>query len=85
MFIIVSPSAPPASTAFAIATISVTLGDSFTYTGTDETAFTFSVRFLATSGSVPNCIPPCLTLGQDILSSKALTLGALEILSATYT
>ena len=58
VLIIVNPSAPPASTALAIGTISVTFGESLTYTGTLATFLTAAVKLPATSGSVPNAIPP---------------------------
>src|SRR5690554_944064 len=85
VLIIVMPSAPPASTALAISVISLTLGDSLTYTGTLDTALTFSVKRLAISGFTPNATPPSLTLGQEIFNSIALTLGAVQTLLATAT
>src|SRR5699024_12715632 len=85
VLIIVIPSAPPRSTTTAISFTSVTFGDSFTYTGTCDTAFTARVNSSATNASVPNVIPPSLTFGQHISNPNALTLDALEIFLATST
>ncbi len=66
-------SAPASSTAFAIMTISVTLGESFKMTGFfvwDLAALTTAV---AAAGSVPNTMPPSLTFGQETFSSMAAT------------
>jgi len=65
-------SAPPASTALAMTVISVTLGESLTISGRSVTARTASVTFCAIFGSVPKATPPFLTLGQEILISRAL-------------
>ena len=62
-------SAPSDSTAFAISEISVTLGDSFTMTVPSNDFLTARVTDAAPSHVVPKAIPPCLTLGQDMLTS----------------
>ena len=85
VFIIVNPSAPAASTAFAIGTMSVTLGESFTYNGTLLTALQALTSAAATSGSVPKACPPCLTLGHEIFNSMTFTLGASPIFAQTAT
>ena len=64
-------SAPAFSTAFAITVISVTLGESFTITGTVDFSLTAVVTAAAISGTVPNATPPFFTLGHDILTSTA--------------
>ena len=63
-------SAPPASTALAISTISVTFGVSLIITGFFDIFFTSSVTRAAMAGSVPKAMPPPLTLGQEILISN---------------
>ena len=69
------PSAPASSTALAISTISVTLGDNFTYTGFVAASLQILVTCAASSGFVPKPIPPCFTLGQEIFNSYALITG----------
>ena len=69
VFISETQSAPPASTAFAIATMSVTLGESFTIIGRRVEDLTFRVIVKASSGSAPNAMPPLQTLGQEIFTS----------------
>ena len=64
-------SAPASSTAFAIATMSVTFGESFTMTGKFVCAFTVRVTSAAVSGCVPKAMLPLLTFGQEILISSA--------------
>lgn len=49
-----TPSPPPASTAFAISTISVTFGESFTITGLSVTLRTAFVTCSTTFGSIPS-------------------------------
>ena len=66
-------SAPASSTALAIETISVTLGDSFMMTGKSVFLFTAFVTSAAIWGSEPKAIPPHFTFGQEILTSKAST------------
>ncbi|CEY34515.1 Uncharacterised protein [Streptococcus pneumoniae] len=85
VLIIVKPSAPAFSIAFAISTMFATFGDNFTYTGTSETSFTRFVKSAAISGFVPKAIPPVFTFGQEMFNSSAWTLGALEISFATAT
>ena len=51
-------SAPASSHALAMATMSVTLGESFTITGLVVTAFTARVTSAAASGCVPKLMPP---------------------------
>ena len=62
-------SAPAASTAAAISPISATFGESLTISGFLQTLRTFAVIPAAFSQLVPNCTPPCLTLGQEIFIS----------------
>ena len=66
-------SAPPASAAFAITVMSVTLGLSFMMTGCF--AFSFTARVMASTafGSCPKAMPPSFTLGQEILISSIST------------
>ena len=66
-------SAPAASTALAMTVISVTFGDNFTMTGFFVCVLTCSVTAAAALGSVPNTMPPSLTLGQEILTSSPAT------------
>ena len=63
------PSAPASSHARAIATMSVTLGESLMKTGFVVTAFTARVTSAAHSGDVPNDMPPWRTLGHETLTS----------------
>ena len=65
-----TPSPPPASTAFAISTMSVTFGESFTITGLSVTLRTALVTCSTTFGSIPKAIPSHSTFGQDTLTSK---------------
>ncbi len=65
-----TPSPPPASTAFAISAISVTFGESFTITGNFVTLRTALVTCSTTFGSTPKAIPSHSTLGQDTLTSR---------------
>ena len=69
------PSAPASSHARAIATMSVTLGESLMKTGFVVTAFT------AHSGDVPNDMPPCRTLGHETLTSISPTCSCLSMRS----
>ena len=71
-------SAPSASTARAISVMSVTLGDSLTMTTPGNASLTARVTAAAPSVVVPNAMPPCLTLGHDMLISTAL----IEVLAA---
>ena len=64
------PSAPAASQAAAIETISVTFGVSFIIIGLPVTALTRFVTSAASFGSVPKPIPPPCTLGQLIFISN---------------
>ena len=72
------PSAPASSHAFAIATMSVTFGESLINTGFVVTAFTAFVTAAADSGDVPNAIPPLCTFGQEIFTSKIATCSSLS-------
>ena len=66
-------SAPPASAAFAITVISVTLGLNFMITGCFATLFTAFVMASTAFGSCPNAMPPSFTLGQEMLISSMST------------
>jgi hypothetical protein len=68
-----SASAPPASQARAISAILVTLGLSFTIKGWRAFCLTNAVTRSASVGHVPMAMPPCLTLGHEILSSNIST------------
>ena len=68
-------SAPAASTALATATMSVTLGVSFTIRGFFTASRTAAVTSAAHLGSVPKLMPPPWTLGQLMLSSIQPTWG----------
>ena len=74
-----SESAPASSTAFAIVTISVTFGDSFTITGRFVLSLMALVTAAACLGSVPKATPPSLTFGQEILTSSASTPSTVSI------
>ena len=69
VFISERASAPSASTDFAISAILVTFGDSLTTRGFLVACLTCLVIPAAPSHVAPKAIPPCLTLGQEILSS----------------
>ena len=66
-------SAPACSQAWAISTISVTFGLSFTIKVLFVAARQAATTDAAHRGSVPKTIPPCLTFGQEILISRAAT------------
>ena len=68
-------SAPAASTALAIATMSVTFGESLRMTGFFVCALASRTTAEAASGSVPKTMPPSLTFGHETLSSMAATPG----------
>ena len=70
-----NPSAPARSHARAIATMSVTLGDSLMTTGLAR------VTSAAASGDVPNDIPPCRTLGHETFTSISPTCSSRSIRS----
>ena len=72
------PSAPASSHAFAIATMSVTFGLSFTITGFFVTALTALVTSAAASGEVPKLMPPPCTFGQLTLTSSQPTCSSLS-------
>ena len=65
-----TPSPPPASTAFAISTMSVTFGESFTITGLSVTLRTALVTCSTTFGSTPKAMPSQATFGQDTFTSS---------------
>ena len=81
----VSPSAPPSTTACAMATISVTFGVSLTNSGLRMTAFTAETTSFAVSGCTPNSIPPLCTLGQLMFNSIAQICGWIASFCATST
>ena len=58
-----------------MATISVTLGESFMMTGLSVTAFTAAHTLAAASGEVPKAMPPPWTLGQLMFTSSQPTSG----------
>ena len=64
-----TPSAPASSAAFAMATMSVTFGVSFTISGFSTARRTAETTSWAHFGSVPKLMPPPWTLGQLMLSS----------------
>ena len=64
-------SAPSASHARAISAMSVTLGESFTISVFLYRSRTALTTLAAPSHEVPNAIPPCFTLGQEMFSSMA--------------
>ena len=68
-----STSAPPASAARAISVISVTFGDSLTIKGCAALSFTRRVMCSTAFAWVPKAMPPSLTFGQEMLSSKKST------------
>src|SRR5574344_2170966 len=78
-------SAPPATTAFAISAISVTLGDNLTISVLLYTFLTSDVTLSAITQLVPKAIPPCFTLGQEIFNSIALIFSNSFIRSAKLT
>src|SRR5580704_155595 len=66
----VRASAPARSAVLAISPMSVTRGISFTQSGLFCAAFRAAPTTSSTrAGSLPNCIPPFLTFGQEMLSS----------------
>ena len=71
VLIIDKASAPPFTAAFAITTISVTLGESFTIRGEEVTFLTFLTSSSVILGSVPKVIPPFSTFGQEMFISRA--------------
>ena len=68
-------SAPATSTALAICTISVTLGESLIMTGFEVCPLASFTTAAAAAGSVPKTMPPSFTLGQETFSSRAATPG----------
>ena len=64
-----SASAPTSSHAFAISTMSLALGDSFTISGLSVASLTFLTTSFATQVFMPKAMPPLLTFGHEILSS----------------
>ena len=71
VFIRDTAAAPASSTALAITVISVTFGESFAITGSFVECLTSEITLAAALGSVPKTIPPSLTLGQEMLTSRA--------------
>ena len=78
-------SAPSASAARAISVMSVTFGESFTMSVRGYMFRTACTTSAALLGHVPNAIPPCFTLGQDMFSSIAGILSRGAICSAHAT
>ncbi len=76
VFIMDMASAPASSAAFAMATMSVTLGESFGMTGSEVACLTARTTLPTDAGSAPKCMPPRATLGQDTFSSMPATPGA---------
>ena len=70
-----SASAPASTQACAMATMSVTLGESLTISGFLVTARQALTTLAAHAGSVPKTIPPCLTLGHEMFISSAAISG----------
>ena len=66
-------SAPAASQALAMATISVTFGESFTITGFGRLSSPPRSPFRRGLGSVPKLMPPPWTFGQEIFTSSQPT------------
>ena len=79
------PSAPASAQALAMATMSVTLGDSFMITGLVVTAFTARVTSAAQAGSVPKLMPPWWTLGQEMLTSSQPTCAQPSSMAQVWT
>ena len=69
VFIIEIASAPSASADCAMETMSVTFGDSLITRGFLQYCLTAFVIAPTLSQEVPNCTPPLLTLGHEMLSS----------------
>lgn len=65
------PSAPPSSTALAMAAMSVTFGVSLTMMGNCDTALTARVTLWAARSEQPKSMPPSFMLGDEMLSSRA--------------
>src|SRR5580704_11231644 len=69
VFATVSASAPASSAALAIAPMSVTFGESLTHKGRRAVWRAADTTSETIWGSLPNWMPPCAVLGQEILSS----------------
>ncbi len=70
-------SAPASTQALAMATISVTLGESFTTIGLSLNSRSLLISRKRARGSVPTDMPPCETLGQlTLISSISAGLSA---------
>ena len=76
-------SVPASSTALAMETMSVTLGESLVMTIFSELALTCATTSAAASGQVPKTMPPSLTLGQEILISTASTPSTLSFFATS--
>ena len=70
-----SASAPASTQALAMATTSVTLGESLTIKGLLVAARQAATTPAAQAGSLPKRMPPSLTLGHEIFISSAATSG----------
>ena len=73
VLVTVSPSAPSASHARAMAQMSVTLGESFIYIGLRQRFFTSAHTRAALRASAPKASPPPCTFGQEMLISRMST------------
>ena len=69
-------SAPSASTARAMSAMSVTFGDNFTISVLSKAPRAALTTCAAPEHDVPKAIPPCLTLGHEMLSSIAWILSS---------
>src|SRR5215469_15856209 len=85
VLIIESPSAPADTHAFAMATMSVTSGDSFANTGRSYLAWprTASMTDAESSGLAANMRPRCSTFGHEMLTSIAVTPAASDTRAAS--
>src|SRR6185437_14337860 len=83
--IIESPSAPAETHERAIATMSVTSGESLAKTGRSclVLARTASITAPASTGSHANTCPRCSTFGQEMFTSSAVTPAASEMRAAS--
>ena len=79
------PSAPAASQALAMETISVTFGESLMMSGFFTARRTAAVMFPAASQDVPKLMPPPCTFGQEMLTSIQPTCGTASSFSQTST
>ena len=78
-----SASAPASSAARAKTVMSATFGESFGITGRRVTARTAATTACVMRGSPPKAMPPCFTLGQEMLISRPAIPGAPSQMRAT--